>query len=240
MSLNFCGNNLFLSHSQPISHSTLDMSWINVPEDHSFPIQNLPYGIFSSRSRNHFERRIGIAIGDFVLDLKSIHYAGLLDGLGFDARVFTASTLNDYMALNKSCWRATRSRISSLLSIDSLDRRLRDDHILQQESIFPASEVEMHLPANIGDYTDFYSSKEHATNVGIMFRGVDNALQPNWLHLPVGYHGRASSLVISGTDVTRPHGQLQKTATNPGAGSTFGPSKQLDFELEMAYFVGGM
>ena len=97
----------------------------------------------------------------------------------------------------------------------------------------------MHLPADIGDYTDFYSSKEHATNVGIMFRGVENALQPNWLHLPVGYHGRASSVVISGTDVIRPYGQLQKSSTDPSAGSTFGPSKLLDFELEMAFFVGG-
>lgn len=217
-----------------------DMSWINVPKNHPFPIQNLPFGVFSSHSRNHSVRRIGVAIGDYVLDLKAIHYAGLLDDLDFDARVFTASTLNAYMALNKSSWRATRARITNLLSMKSTDRRLRDDHILQQESIFPASEIEMHLPADIGDYTDFYSSKEHATNVGIMFRGVENALQPNWLHLPVGYHGRASSVVISGTDVTRPHGQLQKTAANPTAGSSFGPSKQLDFELEMAYFVGGM
>ena len=102
------------------------------------------------------------------------------------------------------------------------------------------SEIDMHLPADIGDYTDFYSSKEHATNVGIMFRGKDNALQPNWMHLPVGYHGRASSVVISGTDVVRPYGQLQKNSTDPTAGSTFGPSKTLDFELEMAFFVGGM
>jgi fumarylacetoacetase len=171
------------------------MSWIAYPESHSFPIQNLPFGVFSSRSRNHLERRIGVAIGDFVLDLRAIHFAGLLDDLGFDGRVFTSGTLNAYMALDKSCWRVTRARITSLLSLNSGDYRLRNNHILQQESIFPTSEIDMHLPADIGDYTDFYSSKEHATNVGIMFRGVENALQPNWLHLPVGYHGRSAKLL---------------------------------------------
>ena len=216
------------------------MSWISVAEGHAFPIQNLPFGVFSSHSTNHLEKRIGVAIGDYVLDLKAIHYAGLLDDLGFDARVFTTDSLNSYMALDKSCWRATRACITSLLSSSSEDNRLRDNPILQQESIFPSSEIDMHLPAKIGDYTDFYSSKEHATNVGIMFRGIDNALQPNWLHLPVGYHGRASSVVVSGTDVTRPHGQLQASPSDPKSGSTFGPTKQLDFELEMAFFVGGM
>ena len=225
---------------QAYNQQTFAMSWINVPELHSFPIQNLPYGVFTSRSRNHSERRIGVAIGDFVLDLRSLHFAGLFDDLSFDARVFTHGTLNAFMALDKSCWKATRTRITNLLSSTSTDRRLRDDHILQQESIFPMSEIDMHLPADIGDYTDFYSSKEHATNVGIMFRGKDNALQPNWMHLPVGYHGRASSVVISGTDVVRPYGQLQRNSTDPTAGSTFGPSKTLDFELEMAFFVGGM
>jgi fumarylacetoacetase len=211
------------------------MSWIAVAAGHSFPIQNLPIGVFSSHSRNHFERRICVAIGDYVLDLKAIHYAGLLDDLGFDSRVFRSGNLNSYMALDKSCWRATRACITSLLSDSSDDKRLKDNHILQQESIFPTSDVDMHLPAEIGDYTDFYSSREHATNVGIMFRGVENALQPNWLHLPVGYHGRASSIVVSGTEVTRPSGQLQ----DPTSGSILGPTKQMDFELEMAFFIGG-
>ena len=211
------------------------MSWIAVAVGHPFPIQNLPIGVFSSHSRNHLERRICVAIGDYVLDLKAIHYAGLLDDLGFDSRVFRSSNLNSYMALDKSCWRATRACITSLLSDCSDDKRLKDNHILQQESIFPASDIDMHLPAEIGDYTDFYSSREHATNVGIMFRGVENALQPNWLHLPVGYHGRASSIVVSGTEVTRPNGQLQ----DPKSGSCLGPTKQMDFELEMAFFIGG-
>jgi fumarylacetoacetase len=214
------------------------MSWISVADGHPFPIQNLPFGIFSTEAIN--QRRIGVAIGDYVLDLKAIRNAGLLDDLGFDSHVFTDSTLNGYMALDKSCWRSTRACITGLLSASGTDKRLRDNLTLQKESIFPSNAIDMHMPADVGDYTDFYSSKEHATNVGVMFRGIENALQPNWLHLPVGYHGRASSVVISGTEVTRPHGQLQANPADPKEGSKFGPSKQLDFELEMAFFVGGM
>jgi fumarylacetoacetase len=214
------------------------MSWISVADGHPFPIQNLPFGIFSTEAIN--QRRIGVAIGDYVLDLKAIRKAGLLDDLGFDSHVFTDSTLNGYMALDKSCWRSTRACITGLLSASGTDKRLRDNLTLQKESIFPSNAIDMHMPADVGDYTDFYSSKEHATNVGVMFRGIENALQPNWLHLPVGYHGRASSVVISGTEVTRPHGQLQANPADPKEGSKFGPSKQLDFELEMAFFVGGM
>lgn len=152
------------------------MSWISVSEDSDFPIENLPFGVFSSYSL-HSEKHIGVAIGDFVLDLSAICFAGLLDGLGFDTQVFHTSTLNAFMALERCCWQATRKCVTDLLSLTSGDFRLRSNHILQQESIFPMSEIRMHLPAEIGDYTDFYSSREHATNVGIMFRGVDNALQ---------------------------------------------------------------
>jgi fumarylacetoacetase len=180
-----------------------------------------------------------VAIGDFVLDLTALHNLGFLNGLGFPSSVLTEPTLNSFMKLERKHWRATRSRIHDLLAADSNDTRLRNDESLHPKTLIPFSNIIMHLPAHIGDYTDFYSSREHATNVGIMFRGVDNALQPNWLHLPVGYHGRASSVVISGSDVVRPCGQLQADAADPSKGSTYGPCRLLDFELEMAFFVGG-
>lgn len=163
---------------------------------------------------------------------------GIFNGLGFDSTVLCDSTMNRFMALTRPAWRATRNKLIDLLRVDG-DVSLRDNALLQREVIIPLERVTMHLPCTIGDYTDFYSSREHATNVGIMFRGVDNALQPNWLHLPVGYHGRSSSVVISGTDVTRPRGQLQADNEDPSKGSTFGPCRLLDFELEMAFYVGG-
>lgn len=202
-----------------------------------FPIENLPFGVFS-RSRSGGEKRIGCAIGDQVLDLSVLARAGLLDCLGYKSReVLTRSGLNEYMGLERQQWRATRDRLQSLLSQSS--PMLRDDAALRAEALVPMQQVTMHLPAVIGDYTDFYSSREHATNVGTMFRGADNALQPNWLHLPVGYHGRASSVVVSGTDVVRPCGQLQADREDPKKGSTHGPCQLLDFELEVACFVGG-
>jgi len=137
------------------------------------------------------------------------------------------------MSLGSPAWRTTRAAISKLLSKD--DPTLRDNKLLAQHLLVSQAEVEMLLPAEIGDYTDFYSSREHATNVGIMFRGKENALLPNWLHLPVGYHGRASSVVVSGTPIRRPSGQ---TKADEAPAPSFGPSKQLDFELEMAFFVG--
>jgi fumarylacetoacetase len=143
------------------------------------------------------------------------------------------------MALERKHWRATRTRIHNLLEVDNEDDRLRANEHLKSEALIPMEYVTMHISAKIGDYTDFYSSREHATNVGIMFRGVDNALQPNWLHLPVGYHGRASSVVVSGSDVVRPRGQLQADAADPSKGSTYGPCRLLDYELEMAFYVGG-
>lgn len=143
------------------------------------------------------------------------------------------------MALERKYWRATRSRLQDLLSSNNTDTRLSSNEDLKAKTLVPVSNVIMHNPAQIGDYTDFYSSREHATNVGIMFRGKDNALQPNWLHLPVGYHGRASSVVISGSDVVRPNGQLQIDKDDPSKGSSYGPCRLLDYELEMAFFVGG-
>jgi fumarylacetoacetase len=170
-----------------------------------------------------------------VVDLIALHHHGLLNGLGYDTSIFGNSTLNAYMGLERKFWQATRQRIQDLL-VENGDSSLKD---IQELCLIPLTSVTMHLPADIGDYTDFYSSREHATNVGIMIRGPDNALQPNWLHLPVGYHGRASSVVVSGHDCIRPYGQLQKNKDNANDGSIYAPCRLMDFELEMAFFVGG-
>lgn len=148
--------------------------------------------------------------------------------------VLEQPTLNAFMALDRDAWKETRACLIDLL--DAQNPTLRDDAQLRQRALINMSECRMHLPATIGDYTDFYSSRNHATNVGIMFRGKDNALMPNWLHLPVGYHGRASSIVVSGTPIRRPKGQSQPDESKP---PVFGPCKAFDFELEMAFFVGG-
>ena len=145
-------------------------------------------------------------------------------------------TLNKFMSLGRPMWREVRSRLQKVLSAD--DATLRDNADLCAKALVPVADVTMHLPATVGDYTDFYSSREHATNVGTMFRGKDNALQPNWLHLPVGYHGRSSTVVVDGTPVRRPKGQLQADATDPKKGSVFGSCRLMDFELEMGAFVG--
>ena len=196
----------------------------------------MPFGIFScAGSRPH----VGVALGDHVIDLEQLAFAGLLQGLPFDAKVFSESTLNSFMALDRPCWRAVRSLLTELLAEGSSNRSLRDNAALQARVLVPMAGTQMHMPARVGDYTDFYSSREHATNVGIMFRGKDNALQPNWLHLPVGYHGRSSSVVLSGTDIVRPYGQLQVDKADPSKGSTHDTCKLLDFELETGFFVGG-
>ncbi len=215
--------------------TTLDSSlrsFIDVASDSDFPIQNLPYGVFKTSATS--PARIGVAIGDEVLDLAVLAEAGQLGGgdLG-DGSVFREQTLNSLMALGRPAWTAARSTLTRLLRAD--EPTLRDDAALREAALHRQAEVEMVLPADIGDYTDFYSSREHATNIGIMLRGRDNALQPNWLHIPVGYHGRASSVVISGTDVRRPSGQTKPPdADRP----SFGPSRLMDFELEMGFFVG--
>ncbi|MBZ0265094.1 fumarylacetoacetase [bacterium] len=207
-------------------------SFIEVPKDSHFPIQNLPYGVFRSKSNQY--ARVGVAIGNQVLDLGALELAGLFKNTALDDMVvFNRRYLNGFMALGRPFWQEVRARISELLRHDNPE--LRDNQTLRKKAFIPMDKVEMLLPVNIGDYTDFYSSREHATNVGTMFRGKDNALMPNWLHLPVAYHGRASSIVISGTDIRRPHGQvLPKDAAEP----VFSPSHLLDFELEMGFFVG--
>jgi fumarylacetoacetase len=203
-------------------------SFIAVPPDSHFPIQNLPYGVFKRRDPGDVRPTIGVAIGDHVLDLRALQDEGVLR-----TSFFSQPTLNAFMAAGRAVWRDVRQTLTRLLSAD--EPTLRDNAKLRDRALVPMRDVEMLLPVEIGDYTDFYSSKEHATNVGIMFRGKENALMPNWLHLPVAYHGRASSIVISGTDLHRPLGQ---TKADDAAAPTFGPSRVVDFELEMGFFVG--
>eukprot|EP00741_Cyanophora_paradoxa_P012607 tig00020614_g12182.t1 len=210
-------------------------SWVPVPEGSPFPLHNLPYGVFKPRRDPSAAPRPGVAIGEHVLDLSVLHEAGLFDGplMRPNSHCLAQPTLNAFMALGRPAWKEARATITRLLSSDC--PTLRDNAALRARALVPLSEAAMQLPAAIGDYTDFYSSREHATNVGIMFRGKDNALQPNWLHLPVGYHGRASSIVVSGTDIPRPRGQT-KADTAPAP--SHGPAKTMDFELEMGFFVG--
>lgn len=205
-------------------------SFINVKEDSHFPIQNLPYGIFITE--NNKNPRAGTAIGDFILDLFMVESKGLLT-CGNKKNVFSKSSLNEFMSLGKKEWHNVREQLQTLL--DENNPKLRDDAGLRKECFVERETAEMLMPVEMGDYTDFYSSKDHATNVGIMFRGKENALMPNWLHLPVAYHGRASSVVISGTDIVRPKGQ---TKADDAPLPSFGPSRLLDFELETGFLIG--
>ncbi len=207
-------------------------SFLEIAAEHPFPLQNLPYGVFlrpeSSRPS------IGVAIGDEILDLSALDERGLLDLPEFAGqKPLREATLNALMALGRPAWTALRREVAALLGEGN--QTLRDNAGLRSEALVSQSAVQMQLPAAIGDYTDFYSSKYHAENVGTMLRGAENALQPNWLHLPVAYHGRASSIVTSGTPIWRPCGQtFAEGADQP----KFGPSRALDYELEMGFFVG--
>jgi len=204
-------------------------SWIDVPQESDFPIQNLPYGIASSGELVFAATRIG----DTVIDLSVLADFGYFDSLPIDNLwVFYQKNLNELAAMPKAVRVALRERLSELFSSENVE--LRDNEEVRNLTLYAAEETRMLLPVDIGDYTDFYSSIEHATNVGIMFRDPANALLPNWKHLPVGYHGRASSIVVSGTSVHRPKGQTRPDDTKP---PIFGPSKQLDFELEMAFIT---
>lgn len=204
-------------------------SFIPVDPTSDFPIQNLPYGVFSAK--DGLTPRVGVAIGDYVLDLWQLAQDCRIDVV--EPGVFANASLNAFMALGPEVWSRTRARISELLRHDHPE--LRDNEKLRKRTLVPMEEVTLYLPIAVSGYTDFYSSKEHATSVGVMFRGKDNALQPNWLHMPIGYNGRASTVVVSGTKVRRPRGQLKPpTADVP----SFGPCKRLDFELEMGVVVG--
>lgn len=205
---------------------------LNVPADSGFGLANLPYGVFSKTGSE--KRRIGVRFGDSVVDLSVLADHGLFDGaFSNDSAPFHASVLNPFMALGTSTWDLVRARLTEALSAPA--GCLHTDAELADKAVVRLSDVQLHLPVAIGDYTDFYSSRQHATNVGIMFRGVENALMPNWLHMPIGYHGRASSIVVSDSPVRRPCGQ---TRPDPEAPPVFGPSKQLDFELELGVLVG--
>lgn len=204
-------------------------SWVEVPAGSDFPIQNLPFGIFKTEQ---LQPRIGVAIGEMVADLAVLAEHGFFDDLNIDKNVFTRAYLNDFIALGKDKTGAVRNRLSQILDqdLEEWDASQLADFFLHKQSA-----VQMLMPVKVGDYTDFYSSKEHATNVGSMFRDPENALLPNWLHLPVGYHGRASSIVVSGTPIHRPKGQ---TKADDAPKPVFGPSRLLDFELEMAFIIG--
>ncbi|KFM61418.1 Fumarylacetoacetase, partial [Stegodyphus mimosarum] len=207
------------------------MSFIAVPENCHFSYQNLPYGIFSPPGDKR--PRPGVAIGEYILDLSIIKH--LFDGplLKNHQYVFEEPYLNCFMSLGKECWQEARKTLQCILSADN--PLLRDNSSLRSKAFILQENAIMHLPCKIGDYTDFYSSKEHATNIGIMFRGKDNALMPNWKYLPVAYHGRVSSIVVSGTPVRRPNGQTRPDDNLP---PEFGPCKLMDFELEMGFFIG--
>ncbi|CAM1356295.1 MULTISPECIES: fumarylacetoacetase [Tenacibaculum] len=205
-------------------------SWLTVAENSDFPIQNIPFGVFLTKDDII---TIGTRIGDYAIDLGALHQLGYFDGIPLTDDIFLQDTLNDFIADGRKTWRLVRNRIADIFDVKN--SKLRDNAEHKDKIIFRMDEVEMQLPVSVGDYTDFYASKEHATNVGSLFRDPENALLPNWLQIPIGYHGRSSSIVPSGTPIRRPIGQQR-----PSEGETtpnFGPSKLLDFELEMAFIT---
>lgn len=204
-------------------------SWITVSKDSDFPIQNIPFGVFLTRDD---VITIGTRIGDKAIDLGALHQLGYFSEIPLTDDIFLQDSLNDFISDGKKTWRLVRNRISEIFEKDNSELRDNKEHC--KIVLFDLDEIEMQLPVQIGDYTDFYSSKEHATNVGTMFRDPNNALLPNWLHIPVGYHGRSSSIVPSGIPVHRPMGQ---TLPLGSADPIFGPSKRVDFELEMGFIT---
>ncbi|MGG7566920.1 fumarylacetoacetase [Rhodovulum sp. DZ06] len=208
-------------------------SWVeaaNAP-DCDFPLNNLPYGVMSRGDED--EPVCCVAIGDQALDLAALEAAGLLEGICEDP-VFDLPFLNEFMETGPEAWAALRARLTDLLR-EGGDDALAEDPTLQTQAFVPLSSAKMHLPIAVMEYTDFYAGKQHAQNVGEMFRGKENALPPNWLHIPIGYNGRASSVVVSGTGIRRPLGQ--RKAPDADAPS-FGASARLDYELEMGAIVG--
>jgi len=204
-------------------------SWLEISRESDFPIQNLPFGIYSTKNKT---KRVGVAIGNQILDLSQLLKLGYLDSLSFCEHCFSNEYLNRMMGHGKLEIRELRNRISELLNVENPELSQNKEAIAKVLDL--QIESEMHLPVKIGDYTDFYSSEQHAFNVGSMFRDPDNALLPNWKHIPVAYHGRSSSVIPSGQDVIRPKGQ-QKLDDNENP--IFGASKLLDFELEMGFIT---
>lgn len=207
-------------------------SFVEVHPDSHFPIQNLPYGVFKPEPGS--EPRPGVAIGEYVLDLSVVASAGLFDGPVLkNSDCFNQLNLNKFVGLGRPAWKEARVTLQKLLS--ATEPTLRDNPSLRQKALVPMVKVQMLLPVVIGDYTDFFASMHHAKNCGLIFRGPENPINPNWFHIPIAYHGRASSIVISGTDIIRPRGQCHPAGTSP---PYFGPSRKLDFEMEMAAVVG--
>src|SRR5215469_6121278 len=206
-------------------------SFIEVPSDSHFPLENLPFGVFQPKQG---KSRVGVPIGDLIVDLSVLEKLGHFRSPEFgDRKIFSEDSLNAFLALGRPAWRKAREILQHLLSVET--PILRDDPRLREKIFHAQKDVVMKLPARIHGYTDFYSSYYHAHNVGTILRGPENALMPNWKWLPVAYHGRASSVVISGTDVRRPQGQIK----SPDASvPTFGPTKSLDYELEIAFLIG--
>ena len=204
-------------------------SWLTIDSNSDFPIQNIPFGVFLTKE---FIVTVGTRIGDFAIDLGAMQQLNYFEGIELTDDVFMQDNLNDFISDGKKTWRLVRNRIADIFDINN--PKLQNNKKHQDIIIFRMEDVEMQLPVYIGDYTDFYSSKEHATNVGAMFRDPENALLPNWLHIPVGYHGRSSTIVPSGIPVHRPNGQ---TLPNGETQPVFGPSKLVDFELETAFIT---
>lgn len=201
---------------------------MSIPENSDFSIHNIPFGVYQIAGYHAACSRIG----DKIINLHKCMATGMFGDLNLPKDIFCQKVINEFIALGKKTTSEVRSRIQKAMTVGGFF----DNEVHKASDIFvDADQVEMLLPIHIGDYTDFYSSKEHATNVGIMFRDPANALLPNWLHLPVGYHGRASSIVASGTPIHRPNGQ---TMADGAEKPTFGPSKQVDFELEMGFVIG--
>ena len=204
-------------------------SWVQVSKNSDFTIYNLPFGVFKNK---RLTPRIGIAIGDKIVDLSVLHDQGFFSDINLPEEVFLQDSLNGFIALGKPVTKKVREKVQHLLLEENSDLK---DHQARGKVMVNRKEASMLMPVKVGDYTDFYSSKEHATNVGSMFRDPDNALLPNWVHLPVGYHGRASSIIPSGTPIHRPKGQYKDPDMEK---PSFGPSRRLDFELEMAFITG--
>lgn len=204
-------------------------SWVAVAQNSDFPIQNLPFGIITNEQ---LTPRVASRIGDFVIDLKTLFVLGYLENLPFELSDFDAEFLNKLMKKGKKAARDLRNRISKLFDEQQSDLQQNTHHVAQV--LIPVEQVEMCMPVQIGDYTDFYSSREHATNVGTMFRDPANALLPNWLWIPVGYHGRSSSVILSGEPIIRPKGQIKP---NPEEPPIYAPCRNLDFELETGFIT---
>jgi fumarylacetoacetase len=204
-------------------------TWINVPENSDFPVQNLPFGVFITKDD---VITIGTRIGNTAIDMGALQTLKYFDGIDLTDDMFMQDSLNDFISDGKKTWRAVRNRLSEIF--EDSNPKLRDNEKHKNTILFDISEIEMLLPVQIGDYTDFFSSKEHATNTGKMFRDPENALLPNWLHIPVAYHGRSSTIIPSGIPVHRPMGQ---TLPNGETSPVFGPSKLVDFELETAFIT---